>query len=254
VRASWRCALRSMRGSGAEGKENVVRGTVVDTRRTLDRLVSASDRLLWSVGEIDLVDTERLEQPGQRMTHRARYNAFLDFPTASDAVAILNTYVVDVIPMPRATERTWWALSCLPATGRTRTQQRLATLNVYRMETLFLRHHDDAEGVGMTGVINVSRRALVAAAGPIERLSSASGLWSVHPTQYVSAEGDAVAVAFDGVNGWDAMVNELPGVDMAARRLVLDLMDRGRTNFAEQHCYDLADEVICPITDSGRPG
>ena len=216
----------------------------------VDALIPGADLDRWVAGEAQLIDgAKRIESAGERSRLAARYVEFMSLNTAPDALAILNAYVQTAIPSPRTTERDWWALSCLPATARAKGQRRLATLSVYLMETLFLYHVDDAGRPHIDGRLNVSRTALERSVGPISELRSASDLWWFDRAPYASAEGDAVALRFEGAAGFGKLTEELPGIDEAARRLVIDLMRRGRTNYGRHHCYDLADWTTRELTD-----
>lgn len=208
----------------------------------VDALFPAVDLDRWVAGDAELIDGDtRVESAGERSRLAARYVEFMSLDTAPDALTILHGYVRMAIPSPRTTARDWWALSCLPTTGRARGQRRLATLSVYLMETLFLYRVDDAGRTAIDGCLNVSRAALEGSGGPIAELKSASDLWWLERAPYASAEGDAVALRFDGAEGFTKLTEELPGIEQAARRLVIDLMRRGRTNYGRHHCYDLAD-------------
>ena len=73
----------------------------------------------------------------------------------------MHMYVLATVPRPRQTERTFWALSAMPATNRKR---RFTTLSINKMETVFLVDFGDGKrGEGpVGGCINVSASAVAA--------------------------------------------------------------------------------------------
>jgi hypothetical protein len=59
---------------------------------------------------------ERTESLELRLRYAARFEKLLRRPQAQQVLEILRRYGRDCIPMPRATERHYWSVSCLPST------------------------------------------------------------------------------------------------------------------------------------------
>ncbi len=61
--------------------------------------------------------SERAESLEQRFKYVARFEKLLRRPQAQEVLEILRLYGETCIPIPRATERYYWSVSCLPSTN-----------------------------------------------------------------------------------------------------------------------------------------
>jgi hypothetical protein len=183
---------------------------------------------------------ERVDDPVQRREHHARYLRLSQEDTFPLVTRIVGHYVPACLPKPAQTERTFWAISAMPGTGRTRHGGRLTTLSVNKMETLFLIEGNGGGGRYFGGVVNVSRRELTSRAGSVKRLARAHPMLEFREAAYESAGGDALAIGFTGIDGYHRLW-DIAGASRAARELNVMLMRKGPTFQWRSHCYDLAD-------------
>jgi hypothetical protein len=79
----------------------------------------------------DSLDQQSLEQ---RFKYAARFEKLLQRPQAEDVLDILRIYGETCLPLPRATERFYWSVSCLPSTS----DKPLARVNASWMELFTL--------------------------------------------------------------------------------------------------------------------
>ena len=87
------------------------RGSAKGLRQFLD----AEQQHAWLDGEASHDDGERPEQSlEQRFKYAARFEKLLQRPQAEDVLDILRIYAETCLPLPRATERFYWSVSCLP--------------------------------------------------------------------------------------------------------------------------------------------
>src|SRR5690349_5788031 len=98
-----------MRGM-SDGSSN--RGAIKGLRLFLDE----EQQRGWLEGDA-LRDGDRAdfhETLEQRFKYAGRFEKLLQLPQAEDIIDILRSYAPTCIPIPRATERFYWSVSCLP--------------------------------------------------------------------------------------------------------------------------------------------
>jgi hypothetical protein len=226
--------LQTIRQQRANGRtlRNIVHGTGPIGDSDLDPLVTRSDQQSWlNSAEPDPVsDAGRTIDETQRAAHIERFERLqrrISFPLVAE---ILHHYVPTCVLRPAETERTFWALSAMPDSGRRRTSRRLCTLSINKMETLVLfEGWDDGDsGYYFGGWVNMSVRILTETLGDVAELTRRQPALHTGVTTHEAAGGDALAVEFDGVTGYKAIWN-VPGIVDAARALNLMLMRKGPT-------------------------
>jgi len=92
----------------------------------LDPVVTESEQYAWLNQDADLPDVEqRADDPEQRRLFAPNYARLTATPFFPYVALIANMYVQGTIPKPRETERTFWSLSAMPSTNRTRLVARI---------------------------------------------------------------------------------------------------------------------------------
>lgn len=177
-------------------------------------------------------------EPGISDHQRARFDELEGSPYFDQVIAANRLYLTAAVPDPLGTERSYWALSCLPSTH---SGSRFSTLSMSTMET-FVLHKPGIAGDGIAGFVVVSRKVLEAA-GPHVHV----GALEVRPSDYVAAGDDQCSVwgslpaltqALAGTLGEPAPLRD------AARELAIGLT-RGRgTNYKRYHNPYLAARVL----------
>src|SRR3546814_12381352 len=84
----------------------------------LRQFVDSDQQDAWLEGRAELADAgERQDSIEQRMRYAPRFQKLLRRPQAPEIFGILELYGQTCLPMPRATERYYWSVSCLPSTS-----------------------------------------------------------------------------------------------------------------------------------------
>jgi hypothetical protein len=237
------------------------RGSAKGLRQFLD----AEQQHAWLEGEAKPVDGERPEQSlEQRFKYTARFEKLLQRPQAQDVLGILRLYAETCLPLPRATERFYWSVSCLP----TSPDKPLVRVNAGWME-LFALHPDDNippldfEGRGTARrVVEGGLRARI-----ILHLSDFTADGSPEPDHLDTAllescverpgacpersrrvshflwKADTFGVKVRTAAAIRQFLADPRGL-RAIRRFNLTHMNRGRNAYQASHCYSLADHMI----------
>lgn len=164
--------------------------------------------------------------------------AMRDHPGFSDAVDSIAGYLYYVIPLPTETEGRGWVLSAWPSTNRTRDHRRFTTLSIQNVEMLYLYEDRTEDGAWeQTMVLNVH-----------DSLELDDELRRLFFRNTYRTTGPVWTAA---VHGWEDIGVLLgnPAVLLAARKLALSQLRKGRAMFSRAHSQALADEVFAHIGD-----
>lgn len=210
----------------------------------LDFIVTQEEQARW-IGA-DLMEAEpeiAPERIGSARSRRAANTASLppalrEHPCFADAVDSLAGYLYHVVPLPTETEGRGWVLSAWPSTSRTRVHRRFATLSIQNVQMLFLFEDRTEDGEWeQTMVLNVhDSLALDAELEPLffpHTYRTTGPVWSA------------------ALKGWQDIGDLLghPAVLLAARKLALSQLRKGRAMFSHAHSEPLADEVFAYMGD-----
>ncbi|MER5703683.1 hypothetical protein ABT023_17315 [Micromonospora sp. NPDC002296] len=165
-----------------------------------------------------------------------RLRARVEFPAV---VETNRAYLHAAVPAAGETEMTGWALSCLPSTGR----GRFSTLNMQRMEVLYLSSGVKAGISGAVGGFVVVRRSIlhryVGQGRSVEEVFP--GLKFNSERRYETAGDDHIQVS----GRHDQLIAALKDENFAAAaRDFAAFLLTGTTNLSRHHNYQLADEVL----------
>ena len=177
----------------------------------------------------------------QRFKFAARFEKLTRRPQAKDVFDLLRLYADTCLPIPRATERFYWSVSCLPSTDKS-----LARVNASWMELLalqpdgadrllarFILHLSDFTHDGSTEPAQLDEDRILACAKRPEEVSHF--FW----------KGDTFGVRVRGADAMRAFMTH-PVALRAIRRFNLTHMNRGRNAYQASHCYSLADGMLSP--------
>jgi hypothetical protein len=212
-------------------------------RRTtgLQRFVDLDQQRAWMQGKAALRDSgARAESAELRLKYVPRFERLLRRPQAKAVLEILQRYGRDCIPIPRATERHYWSVSCLPSTpGRA-----LIRVNASWMELFAL--YPDGEDVRSNFLVHLSD---FTTDHSLEREKVDEAF-----LERCVASPEDVSVFFP--RGQDIFGVKVRGTRsirrfMANRRALrairafnLTHMNRGRNAYQASHCYSLADHML----------
>ena len=195
----------------------------------------------WMEGETELSDGDRSDSDDleQRFKYAGRFEKLLKQPQAGDVLDIVRRYAANCLPIPRATERFYWSVSCLPGSP----DKPLIRISASFMELFAL--HATGDDLRARFILHLSDfthngspepdhldEALIESC--VERVENASHfLWKAN-TFGVKVRGSPSIRAF--------IAN--PHSLRAIRRFNLTHMNRGRNAYQASHCYSLADAML----------
>jgi len=183
---------------------------------------------------------ERSESLEQRFKYVDRFQKLLRRPQAEEVLAILRLYAENCLPLPRATERYYWSVSCLPSTS----DKPLARVNASWMELFtllpngndirsrFILHLSDFTADGSPEPDHLDQALLEQCVERPEDVSHA--FWRTNGILIVKVRGPASIRRF--------IAN--PHARRAIRNFNLTHMNRGRNAYQASHCYSLADAML----------
>ena len=194
----------------------------------------------WLEGEATPSDGERAQSLEHRFRYAARFDKLLRRPQADDVLDILRTYGASCLPLPRATERFYWSVSCLPGSP----DKPLARVNASWMELFalhadgddlrarFILHLSDFTSDGSPEPEHLDRALLESCVGRPKDISHA--FWR-RPEILIAKVRTAASIR--------AFIAH-PYALRAIRRFNLTHMNRGRNAYQASHCHSLADVMV----------
>lgn len=213
------------------------RGGVKGLRQFLD----TEQQRDWLAGKSNPPDAdERLQSLEQRFKYVSRYEKLLRRPQAEGVLELLRLYAEQCIPIPRATERYYWSVSCLPSTS----DKPLVRVNASWMELFTLL--PDGDGIRARIIVHLSDFTTDGSPEP-DRLDEAFLEQCVERPEDVSHSiwrGKAILIV--KVRGAASIRKFLanPRVLRAIRAFNLTHMNRGRNAYQASHCYSVADCMV----------
>lgn len=195
----------------------------------------------WLEGQVELADAkERQDSIEQRMKYAPRFQKLLRWPQAPALFAILEMYGQSCIPMPRATERYYWSVSCLPSTA----DKPLVRVNASWME-LFTLYADD-DDIGARFIVHLSD--FTTDGSPVQAMID-----QIFPGRRAQVHGN---LGYSIPGSSDILIIKMRGLDFIrdflmtprARRVIrrfnLTHMNRGRNAYQASHSYSMADYML----------
>lgn len=195
----------------------------------------------WLEGRADLADAEeRPDSIEQRMKYAPRFQKLLRRPQAPALFAILELYGRTCLPIPRATERYYWSVSCLPSTS----DKPLVRVNASWMELFTL--YADGDDLRARFILHLSDFTLDGSLVPeaIDRpLLEASVRMPEDLGWSCPGSSDLFVVRVRGAASIrDLLAN--PRTLRAIRHFNLTHMNRGRNAYQASHVYSVADHML----------
>jgi hypothetical protein len=212
------------------------------TPKGLRRFLDEEQQLAWLEDEAIPNDaTERDPSIEQRFKYAARFDRLLRLPQADDVLDILRGYAAAAIPVPRATERFYWSVSCLPGSP----DKPLARVNASWMELFAL--HADGDGLRARFILHLADFTADASPDPDQVDTGLLESLVERPEDVSHAvwrNGREILIAkVRGAASIRAFLAHPYGL-RAIRRFNLTHMNRGRNTYQASHCYTLADAML----------
>ena len=206
----------------------------------LRQFLDAEQQRDWLEGGIALPDAEeRAESIEQRFKYVARFEKLLRRPQVAEVLAILRLYAERCIPIPRATERYYWSVSCLPSTS----DKPLVRVNASWME--FFTLYADGDDVRARVIVHLSHFT-----------TDRSTIREQIDEKFLRQFGETATDVGFSAKGADLVVIKIRSsasirqflADGRALRGIrnfnLTHMNRGRNAYQASHCYSVADRML----------
>jgi hypothetical protein len=213
------------------------------TTKGLHQFLDPEQQRAWLGGKTTLPDaSERSESLEQRFKYAARFEKLLRRPQADDVLDILRLYGATCLPIPRATERFYWSVSCLPGSP----DKPLVRVNASWME-LFALHADGSDGLRARFILHLSDFTLDGSPDP-DQLDTGLLESLVDRPENVShavwRNGRGILIAKVRTAASVRAFLAHPRGLRAIRNFNLTHMNRGRNAYQASHCYSLADHML----------
>jgi hypothetical protein len=210
------------------------------TPKGLRQFLTPEQQRDWMEGRATPPDADdRSESLEQRFKYSARFEKLLRRPLAQEVLEILRLYGENCLPIPRATERYYWSVSCLPSTS----DKPLVRVNASWMELFTLLPDDD--GLRARFILHLSDFTTDGSPEP-DHLDEAMLQQCVGRPKDVSHffwKADTLGVKVRGGASIRKFLTH-PHSLRAIRRFNLTHMNRGRNAYQASHCYSVADYLV----------
>ncbi|MHA4836366.1 hypothetical protein [Sphingopyxis sp. MSC1_008] len=195
----------------------------------------------WLEGGAEPVDAaERQDSIEQRIKYAPRFQKLLRRPQATELFEMLELYGRTCVPMPRATERYYWSVSCLPSTS----DKPLVRVNASWMELFTL--YADGDDLRARFIVHLSDFTTDGSLVP-EAIDEAFLEQSVRaPADLSHAFPRGADIFIVKIRGAAPIRDFLtvPRALRAIRRFNLTHMNRGRNAYQASHSYSVADYML----------
>ena len=213
----------------------------VDQNRTalrgLRQILDDEQQRAWLESNESLRDaTVRQDSLEQRFQYAGRLEKLLRRPQADDVLAILRAYAATCLPIPRATERFYWSVSCLPSTDKS-----LARVNANWMELFALQ--PDGDGLSARFILHLSDFTHDGSIEPDQLDHALLAQCAGASVDHFFWKADTFGVKVRSARAIRTFMTHPHGL-RAIRRFNLTHMNRGRNAYQASHCYSLADRML----------
>ena len=195
----------------------------------------------WAEGRADLADAgERQVSIEQRLKYALRFQKLLRRPQAPELLDLLGLYGQACIPIPRATERYYWSVSCLPSTS----DKPLIRVNASWMELFTL--YAEGDDLRARFIVHLSDFTTDGshASEAVDREFLEQSVRAPEALSYSFPNGaDMFIVKTRGAVATRDFLSA-PRALSAVRRFNLTHMNRGRNAYQASHSYSVADYML----------
>lgn len=227
---------------------NVLHVTDVVGDTDLDAVVVREEQARWEEDPLGQNNAERvttapLQLPRQQVERFARNHArLLAHENGGTAARLLAMYLAGSVPLPRATEYSFWSVSCMPSTNQ-RPFQRLLCVNAGMMELFVLGSYTEPAAQGrLWGFVIVASDELLRGFGGLWRFKLAHPGVSLQSSDYRDGGQHQFRLYCEGARQMTALLRD-ERVRRAAGALTLRVMRKRATIFRKYHCKQLADQA-----------
>ncbi len=194
----------------------------------------------WLEGRAELIDAgERQDSIEQRLKYAHRFQKLLGRSQAPLLFEILELYGQTSLPVPRATERYYWSVSCLPSTS----DKPLVRVNASWMELFTL--YADGDDLRARFIVHLSDFTTDGSlTNEVDQEFLEHCVRAPEDLSYSFPSGADIFVikARGAVSIRDFLT--VPRALSAVRRFNLTHMNRGRNAYQASHSYSVADYML----------
>ncbi len=207
----------------------------------LRQFLDLEQQQAWLEGRVALADAEeRQDSIEQRIKYAPRFQKLLRRPQVAELFGILELYGRTCLPIPRATERFYWSVSCLPSTS----DKPLVRVNASWMELFTL--YADGDDLRARFILHLSDFTVGGVLLP-EALDEGLLEGCVRVPEDLgwsfSSGSDLFIVKVRSAEAIRAFLTD-PYALRAIRRFNLTHMNRGRNAYQASHSYGVADYML----------
>lgn len=206
----------------------------------LRQFLDSEQQREWMESGAGLADTdEQSESVEQRFKYVERFEKLLRRPQAEAVLDLLGRYSRHCIPIPRATERYYWSVSCLPSTS----DKPLARVNASWMELFTLLA--DGNDLRARIIVHVSDFTTDGSPEPnyLDQAFLEQCVARPEDVGHFLWKDDTFGIKVRGSASIRAFLDH-PRALRAIRKFNLTHMNRGRNAYQASHCHSLADYMI----------
>lgn len=215
----------------------------------LDAHFTAQELAAWGEDPVSHLAEDAWPLPvgtaGQQALDQEKFEQLLAYHVSSDVQRLLANYVQHCVPFPRRTAPSYWNVTCLPSTNRSRAP-RLACVSAHVMET-FVVGHQYGDPQDVWSFVVAAKTPLEAAYGTLAKAQRVlRGVEIVDDGRYKSAGYDQCRIVMDDLVTAERVLAQ-PVIQKAARQLMFHVMRKGVNRYARFHCTALAEAILRPL-------
>lgn len=223
---------------------NVTYASITVGQTDLDLIVSPSDQKAWIAAPLYVNENQKnaLIKLNDAHFHRFknRFDQFSKHPHYLKIMHLLSNFINRAVPFSKATEYSFWAISCLPSTNQ-KTWPRLICLNMAVMEILvmgYLKSDNDQ----LWGFVTVASDILIEEFGSYEAFQSKHPKIELIERNYKDAGQFQITLHALKTDELTRLL-ESNKVLKAAAILNRRVMRKRATIYQKYHCKQLANEL-----------
>jgi hypothetical protein len=218
---------------------NISLTSVPPSESDLDLLISKEEQNLWLQGQKILDDYKRTDDESQRRKYSKKFAALeKDTTFQREIIPFLKKYIDKSIICPNRTERSFWAVSCLPISEKD--YEIFLRINIYKQEVLTIGKVENSflYSFHLTdSVFNALAEEEVK-----QRYFKTFSTFSVNDHFYKSGGMDQINILIeDGEEARSILDDEY--FIQAVRTMNYRLMKKGATYFNRYHCFQIVDSL-----------
>lgn len=223
---------------------NIEYATFTHGETDIDGVVSAGEQLAWQEGKIELDIGERgafaIEEKIRVRTNR-KFLEIHDSQHRDEVVNIATLYAYKAIPAFLKTEQSFWSISALPSTVRSRNNVRIFCFNMHRMETFVLTYHPQDGAI--SGFVNLSKSVMSTKFPDLRKEVMLMDGCYCDESNYKSAGHDQMKVWFNSIKSGMNLFSDSTVVK-AMRTMNMRLMRKGGNLYPQYHCFRFVDSIV----------